>query len=84
MAPAANATLLDQGQYLASVRTMYRLLAEEGQSLERRAQGCIRLGSGQGLPTGGLRANPGRLVLRIMVIVAILHRHEAGCDDSLA
>jgi putative transposase len=39
MAPAAiYATLLDEGQYLASVRTMYRLLAEEGQSLERRAQ----------------------------------------------
>ena len=39
MAPAAiYATLLDEGQYLASVRTMYRLLTEHGQSLERRAQ----------------------------------------------
>jgi putative transposase len=39
MAPAAiYATLLDEGQYLASVRTMYRLLAAEGQSLERRCQ----------------------------------------------
>ena len=39
MAPAAiYATLLDEGQYLASVRTMYRLLAAEGQSLERRRQ----------------------------------------------
>ena len=36
--PAIYATLLDQGQYLASVRTMYRLLAAEGQSLERRCQ----------------------------------------------
>ena len=39
MAPAAiYATLLDEGQYLASVRTMYRLLTQHGQSLERRAQ----------------------------------------------
>jgi putative transposase len=39
MAPAAiYATLLDEGQYLASVRTMYRLLAGAGQSLERRHQ----------------------------------------------
>ncbi len=36
--PAIYATLLDQGQYLASVRTMYRLLVAEGQSLERRCQ----------------------------------------------
>ena len=39
MAPrAVYATLLDEGQYLASVRTMYRVLAAEGQSLERRRQ----------------------------------------------
>ena len=39
--PAIYATLLDQGQYLASVRTMYRLLPAEGQSLERdAASGC--------------------------------------------
>jgi putative transposase len=39
MAPTAiYATLLDEGCYLASVRTMYRLLAAEGQSLERRRQ----------------------------------------------
>ena len=39
MAPAAiYATLLDEGQYLASVRTMYRVLAACGQSLERRRQ----------------------------------------------
>lgn len=30
------ATLLDEGQYLCSVRTMYRLLAEQGESRERR------------------------------------------------
>ena len=36
--PGIYATLFDQGQYLASVRTMYRLLAAEGQSLERRCQ----------------------------------------------
>ncbi len=36
--PAIYATLLDEGQYLASVRTMYRLLRAEGQSLERRCQ----------------------------------------------
>lgn len=39
MAPAAiYATLLDEGQYLASVRTMYRVLAAAGQNLERRRQ----------------------------------------------
>ena len=32
------AMLLDEGQYLASVRTMYRVLAAQGQSLERRCQ----------------------------------------------
>jgi putative transposase len=39
MAPASMfATLLDEGQYLASVRTMYRLLAEAGAVRERRDQ----------------------------------------------
>lgn len=39
MAPAAiYATLLDEGRYLASIRTMYRLLSAQGQSLERRRQ----------------------------------------------
>lgn len=38
-APATvYATLLDEGLYLGSVRTMYRLLAASGQSLERRDQ----------------------------------------------
>jgi putative transposase len=38
-APAAvHATLLDEGCYLGSVRTMYRLLALHGGSLERRNQ----------------------------------------------
>ncbi len=38
-APAAvYATLLDEGRYLGSVRTMYRLLAADGCSRERRAQ----------------------------------------------
>jgi putative transposase len=32
------ATLLDEGTYLASVRTMYRLLARDGQARERRNQ----------------------------------------------
>jgi putative transposase len=32
------ATLLDEGIYLGSVRTMYRLLADAGQTVERRAQ----------------------------------------------
>lgn len=32
------ATLLDEGTYLASVRTMYRILAAEGEVRERRAQ----------------------------------------------
>ena len=32
------ATLLDEGTYLASERTMYRLLAERGESGERRDQ----------------------------------------------
>jgi putative transposase len=38
-APAAvHATLLDEGRYLGSVRTMYRLLATQGGSPERRRQ----------------------------------------------
>jgi len=38
-APAeVYATLLDEGRYLASERTMYRLLAAEGESGERRRQ----------------------------------------------
>ena len=37
--PAAiQATLLDQGQYLCSTRTMYRILEQEGESRERREQ----------------------------------------------
>lgn len=32
------ATLLDEGRYLASERTMYRILAEQGESRERRNQ----------------------------------------------
>jgi putative transposase len=39
MAPASvYATLLDEGRYLASVRTMYRVLADAGESCERRRQ----------------------------------------------
>ena len=38
-APAAiHATLLDEGQYLCSTRTMYRLLEQHGESRERRNQ----------------------------------------------
>lgn len=38
-APAAiQATLLDEGQYLCSTRTMYRLLEEDGATRERRDQ----------------------------------------------
>ena len=38
-APAAvHATLLDEGRYLGSVRTMYRLLNTQGGSCERRRQ----------------------------------------------
>lgn len=37
--PAAiQATLLDEGQYLCSTRTMYRLLEQQGESRERRDQ----------------------------------------------
>ena len=36
--PTIYATLLDDGVYLGSVRTMYRLLATDGQSRERRNQ----------------------------------------------
>jgi len=35
---AVQATLLDQGQYLCSTRTMYRILQQEGESRERRDQ----------------------------------------------
>ena len=38
-APAAiQATLLDEGQYLGSTRTMYRLLEQDGATRERRDQ----------------------------------------------
>jgi putative transposase len=36
--PEVYAALLSQGVYMASIRTMYRLLAEQGESAERRAQ----------------------------------------------
>lgn len=36
--PTIHATLLDEGIYLGSVRTMYRLLAADGQARERRNQ----------------------------------------------
>lgn len=36
--PEVYAALLSQGVYLASIRTMYRLLAAQGESAERRAQ----------------------------------------------
>jgi putative transposase len=35
---AVQATLLDEGQYLCSARTMYRILEREGESSERRDQ----------------------------------------------
>jgi len=35
---AVQATLLDEGQYLCSTRTMYRILKQEGESRERRDQ----------------------------------------------
>lgn len=35
---AVQATLLDEGQYLCSIRTMYRILAQQGESRERRDQ----------------------------------------------
>ena len=38
-APAAvQATLLDEGNYLCSTRTMYRILEQEGETRERRDQ----------------------------------------------
>src|ERR1700680_3923933 len=36
--PAVYATLLDEGQYHCSIRTMYRLLEQRGESRERRDQ----------------------------------------------
>ncbi len=38
----AHAELLDEGRYLASVRTFYRILAERGESKERRNQRAPR------------------------------------------
>jgi putative transposase len=35
---AVQAILLDQGEYLCSTRTMYRILQQEGESGERRDQ----------------------------------------------
>ena len=36
--PPIHATLLDEGQYLCSTRTMYRILEQEGETRERRDQ----------------------------------------------
>ncbi|MRG98665.1 IS3 family transposase [Polyangium spumosum] len=36
--PEVYAALLSQGVYMASIRTMYRLLTEQGENAERRAQ----------------------------------------------
>ena len=38
---AVQATLLDEGQYLCSIRTMYRVLEEDGAPRERRNSGLI-------------------------------------------
>jgi hypothetical protein len=35
---AVYATLLDEGEYLCSIRSMYRLLQRRGESRERRNQ----------------------------------------------
>src|ERR1035438_9337925 len=35
---AVQATLLDEGRYLCSIRTMYRILRQEGESRDRRDQ----------------------------------------------
>src|SRR5664280_1027343 len=35
---AVQATLLDEGEYLCSTRTMYRILEDEGETRERRDQ----------------------------------------------
>ena len=66
--PAAiQATLLDEGQYLCSIRTMYRILEQEGESRERRDQ-LVH----PGLPetrVAGHRAQP---------IVELGHHQAAG------
>lgn len=50
MAPAqVYTTLLDEGRYLCSVRTMYRVLTERGLNRERRRGGHQRAGS-HGVP----------------------------------
>ena len=38
MPAAVQATLLDEGVYRCSTRTMYRILAEQGETRERRDQ----------------------------------------------
>ncbi|MFI7708499.1 hypothetical protein [Nonomuraea sp. NPDC049480] len=54
------AVLLDEGVYLCSQATMYRLLRERGQNGERRAQ-AVRP-SDQPARTGGRRPQPGVVV----------------------
>jgi putative transposase len=54
------ACLLDQGVYLCSVSTMYRLLRESGESRERRRQATIRARrSRSSSPTPRGRSIPG-------------------------
>ena len=54
------AILLDEGIYLASIRTMYRVMTLADQVRERRAQAPTRPGSGPSWsPTARTRSGPG-------------------------
>ena len=61
MAPAAvYATLLDEGCYHGSIRTMYRLLAARSQTGERRRQRIIRpMPSPSSWRSGPTKCGPG-------------------------
>ena len=54
------ATLLDEGTYLGSVSTFYRVLREAGETRERRAQATHPAAGQAG--AGGHRAEPGVLL----------------------
>src|SRR5437762_185484 len=58
---AVQATLLDEGQYFCSTRTMYRILEQQGESRERRDQNSRRSTHHPRRPWPGHEIQAGRL-----------------------
>jgi len=81
------ATLLDEGRYLASERTMYRILAEKGESRERRDQLVLRLGSAFASDSDVAISADGRRIVYVARgwgSAAALHAHPGGARGEAA